>query len=49
MCFKKAVEAFKVWASKGITAERNFSEYVLRAKKGQKMCKNRFRNKILKN
>ena len=38
-CFKKAVEAFKVWASKGITAERNFSECVLRAKKSQKCVK----------
>ena len=31
-CFKKAVEAFKVWASKGITAERKFSKCVLEAK-----------------
>ena len=38
-CFKKAVEAFKVWASKGITAERNVSECVLRAKKSQKCVK----------
>ena len=36
---KKAVEAFKVWASKGITAERNVSECVLRAKKSQKCVK----------
>ena len=35
----KAVEAFKVWASKGITAERNVSECVLRAKKSQKCVK----------
>ena len=31
-CFKKAVEAFKVWASKGITAGRKFSKCVLEAK-----------------
>ena len=36
MCFSKALEAFKVWDSKGITAERNVSECVLRAKKSQK-------------
>ena len=38
-CLEKAVEAFKVWASKGITAERNVSECVLRAKKSQKCVK----------
>ena len=27
-CFKKAVEVFKVWASKGITAGRKFSKCV---------------------
>ena len=31
-CFKKAVEAFEVWASKGITAGRKFSKCVLEAK-----------------
>merc|ERR1712025_716652 len=31
-CFKKAVEAFKVWASKRITAGRKFSKCVLEAK-----------------
>ena len=31
-CFKKALEAFKVWASKGITAGRKFSKCVLEAK-----------------
>ena len=38
-CFKKAVEAFKVWASKGITAERKFLKCVLRAKNAQKRVK----------
>ena len=38
-CFKKAVEAFKVWASKGITAGRKFSKCVLRAKRSQKRVK----------
>ena len=32
-CFKKAVEAFKVWASKGITAGWKFSKCILKAKK----------------
>ena len=31
-CFRKAVEAFKVWASKGITAGRKFSKCVLESK-----------------
>ena len=31
-CFKKAVEAFKVWASRGITAERKFSKCILEPK-----------------
>ena len=31
-CFRKAVEAFKVSASKGITAERKFSKYILEPK-----------------
>ena len=31
-CFKKALEAFKVWASKGITAGRKFSKCVLEPK-----------------
>ena len=38
-CFKKAVEAFKVWASKGVTVGRKFSKCVLRAKKSQKHVK----------
>ena len=32
-CFSKAVEAFKVWASRGIPAGRKFSKCVLRSKK----------------
>ena len=36
MCFKKAVEAFKLWASKGIIAGRKFSKFVLEAKTSQK-------------
>ena len=36
MCFKKAVEAFKLWASKGITTGRNLSKCVLEAKTNQK-------------
>ena len=35
----KAVEAFKVWACKGITAGRKFSKCVLRAKRSQKHVK----------
>ena len=35
----KAVEAFKVWACEGITAGKNFSKCVLRAKKSQKHVK----------
>ena len=35
-CFKKAIEAFKVWASKGITAERKFSKCILEPKKSLK-------------
>ena len=31
-CFKRALEAFKVWASKGITAGRKFSKCVLEPK-----------------
>ena len=31
-CFKKAVEAFKVWASKGITATENFQNAFWRLK-----------------
>ena len=31
-CLKTAVEAFKVWASKGITAGRKFSKCALEAK-----------------
>ena len=31
-CFKKALAAFKVWASEGITAERKFSKCILEAK-----------------
>ena len=31
-CFKKAVEAFKVWASKEITAGQEFSKSALEAK-----------------
>ena len=31
-CVEKAVEAFKVWASRGITAGRKFSKCVLEAK-----------------
>ena len=38
-CLEKAVEAFKVWASRGITAERKFSKWVLRAKRAQKSVK----------
>ena len=38
-CFKKAVEAFKVWTSKGITAGRKFLNCVLRAKRAQKRVK----------
>ena len=38
-CFKKAVEAFKVWASKGITAGKNFSKCVLRSKRAKKCLK----------
>ena len=38
-CFRKAVEAFEVWASKGITAERKFSKCVLGAKRAQKRVK----------
>ena len=38
-CFKKAVEAFKVWASKGNTAGKKFSKCVLRAKRSQKRVK----------
>ena len=38
-CFSKAVEAFKVWASKGITAGTKFSKCVLRAKRSQKSVK----------
>ena len=38
-CLEKAVEAFKVWASKGITTERKFSKWVLRAKRAQKHVK----------
>ena len=32
-CFSKAVEAFKVWASRAIPAGRKFSKRVLRSKK----------------
>ena len=35
----KAVEAFEVWACKGITAGRKFSKCVLRAKRSQKHVK----------
>ena len=35
-CFKKAIEAFKVWASEGITAGRKISKCVLEAKKSLK-------------
>ena len=35
-CFRTAVEAFKVWASKGNPTGRKFSKYVLRAKKVKK-------------
>ena len=35
----KTVEAFKVWACKGITAGRKFSKFVLRAKRSQKHVK----------
>ena len=35
----KAVEAFKVWACEGITARKNFSKCVLRAKRNQKRLK----------
>ena len=35
----KAVEAFKVWACEGITAGKNFSKCVLRAKRSQKHVK----------
>ena len=35
----KAVEAFKVWACKVITAGRKFSKCVLRAKRSQKHVK----------
>ncbi len=38
-CFSKAVEAFKVWASKEITAGTKFSKCVLRAKRSQKRVK----------
>ena len=38
-CLSKAVEAFKVWASKGITAGTKFSKCVLRAKRSQKRVK----------
>ena len=38
-CFRKAVEAFKVWASKGNTAGKKFSKCVLRAKRSQKRVK----------
>ena len=31
-CLKKAVEAFKVWASRGFTAARKFSKCVLESK-----------------
>ena len=31
-CLEKAVEAFKVWASRGITAERKFSKCILEPK-----------------
>ena len=31
-CFKKALEVFKVWASKGINSGRKFSKCVLEAK-----------------
>ena len=36
---KKAVEAFKVWLSRGIPAVRKFSKCVLRAKRSQKRVK----------
>ena len=35
-CFKKALEVFKVWASKGITAGRKFSKCVWEAKASHK-------------
>ena len=35
-CFKKALEAFKVLASEGITAGRKFSKCVLEAKTSHK-------------
>ena len=35
-CVRKAVEAFKVWASKAITAARKFSKCVLEAKTSHK-------------
>ena len=38
-CFRTAVEAFKVWASKGNPAGRKFSKCVLRAKRSQKHVK----------
>ena len=38
-CLSKAVEAFKVWASKGITAGKKFSKYVLRSKIAKKCLK----------
>ena len=31
-CLEKAVEAFKVWASRGITAGRKFSKCILEPK-----------------
>ena len=38
-CFRKAVEAFEVWASKGNPAGKKFSKCVLRSKKVQN-CRN---------
>ena len=35
-CFSWAIEAFKVWASQGITADRKFSKCVLEAKTSHK-------------
>ena len=36
MCLSKAAEAFKVWASKEITAGQEFSKCALEAKRSQK-------------